>query len=358
MVAGCLGAVLAGGPVRGADDPKAEAAPGREIPAQFAPFEYLIGSWKGSGVPAANRVRGWPETHAWAWKFEKGNPVGMSVATTGDKVLTKAQLSFDSAAKKYTLDGTDPAGKAVVFTGGFDKTGKALVLDRVGATTDGAKQRFTMTPNANFVRYTLRFTEQEAGSPQFKPVIEVGLTKEGESFAAGGSAADLPKCIVTGGAAAMSGSYQGKSYPRCCTGCKDEVNDNPDKYVKKLAMRTEAGAGKAGAKAASSSVGKDDGTFGDVMVDEPGKVKSSAAPKAKGATPAKESADDSPKASEPAKGTDSSAKAASLLRLGQNLEKNGKPAAALTYYRQVVKLYPDSPSARTASDRIKALGVR
>ena len=189
----------------------------------------------------------------------------------------------------------------------------------------------------------------------------MGLTKEGESFAAGGSAADLPKCIVTGGAAAMSITYQGKSYPLCCSGCKDEFNDNPEKYIKKLAMRTEAGAGKSAAKPASSSVGKDDGTFGDVMVDEPAKAKAGrrqAEGQGRDGRPPRPSPTPTPPPSPPPRPSDASAKAASLLRLGQNLEKAGKTAAALDYYRQVVKLYPDTPSAKTAAERIKALGVR
>src|SRR5262245_40350970 len=67
-----LGAAVVGlAALSSADEPQATAF-GREIPAPFAPFEYLIGSWKGAGVPMANRIRGWGETHAWAWKFEKG----------------------------------------------------------------------------------------------------------------------------------------------------------------------------------------------------------------------------------------------------------------------------------------------
>src|SRR6476646_7706894 len=79
IVAGCLGMALVGGGARAEGDAAASGSSGREIPEQFAPFEYLIGSWKGAGVPTANRVKGWNETHAWAWKFEKGVPVGMSV---------------------------------------------------------------------------------------------------------------------------------------------------------------------------------------------------------------------------------------------------------------------------------------
>ena len=51
------------------------------------------------------------------------------------------------------------------------------------------------------------------------------------------------------------------------------------------------------------------------------------------------------------------ARGATLLRLGQNLEKSGKTAAALKQYQQVVKDFPNTPAARTAADRIKTLGT-
>ena len=321
---------------------------GREIPAPFAPFEYLIGSWKGTGVPTANRVRGWNETHAWTWKFEKGLPAGLSVTMEGSKALTKGQLAFDAASKKYTLTATDANRKAATYAGSLDAAGRTLALDRVGAVSDGTKRRLTLFPNANFIRYTFRVAEQEEGAPQFKPVIEVGVTKEGEAFASGGTSADLPKCIVTGGAATMTVSFQGKSFPLCCTGCRDEFNDNPEKYIKKLAERTEAG-GKPAAKPAST--GKDDGTF-DGLTDGP---KTATKPSAKmKAAPAK-TEEILKEKSEAPKVTDGSAKASSLLKLGQNLEKSGKASSALGYYRQVVKTYPDTPSAKTAAARIKAI---
>ena len=84
---------------------------------------------------------------------------------------------------------------------------------------------------------------KETGSTLFKPAIEVGLTKEGESFAAGASAAERPRCIITGGAATMTVSYQGQSYPICCTGCRDEFVENPEKYIKLLGLKAQGLAG-------------------------------------------------------------------------------------------------------------------
>ena len=51
----------------------------------------------------------------------------------------------------------------------------------------------------------------------------------------------------------------------------------------------------------------------------------------------------------------STARAATALRLAQNLEKSGKTATALKSYKQIVKDYPGTPQARTAAERIKAL---
>ena len=73
---------------RGGDD----AGP-RDIPAPFAPFEYLVGRWNGQGVPKDNpaqQFRGWTETHTWAWMFAKGKPVGLTLTIEGGKILRPA----------------------------------------------------------------------------------------------------------------------------------------------------------------------------------------------------------------------------------------------------------------------------
>lgn len=337
----------------GSSGATAADTPGREIPEPFARFEHMVGSWKGIAVPSANKLKGWPETHLWAWKFARGTPIGMTLECQGDKTLAKGLLTYASGTRQYRLEGSGPSGEAVVFVGAMDRTGKALVLDRVG-TTDGGKDRLTIRPNSNMIRYIMDLDHQERGAPQFRRVVEVGLTKEGEAFAAGGSAADLPKCILTGGAATMTVNYQGKSYPICCSGCRDEFNEDPEKYAKLAALRPQPAAKTSGKAAASSSrVGKDDGSF-DGLVDEPKTtIRARAAEKGDPRSSAKaKPADDSASSTESRK----AARAASQLRLGQNLEKSGKTAAALQYYRQLVKDYPGTTEATTAAARIKALG--
>jgi YHS domain-containing protein len=349
ILAGLLGVLLGGAQAVAAESER------REIPEPFVPFEHMIGSWKGQGIPTANRLKGWPEKHMWAWKFAKGVPVGMSLVLEGDKALTRAELTSDAATGQYRLEGTDPEGKTVAYAGTYGGTSssKMLTLDRVGDTPQG-KERIVIWPYSNKIRYALWLERQDPGAPQFKRAIEVGLTKEGEAFAAGGSAADLPKCILTGGAASMTVSYQGKSYPICCSGCRDEFNENPEKYAKLAALKAERGGSKTPVKAAASNVGKDDGAFADFGDEAKPKAKAASRPAAPKAEAEAAPAVEVPKSDDAA--SKDEARAASTLRLGQNLERTGKGASALSYYQRIVKEYPGTAAAKTAAARIKALG--
>src|SRR5262249_28329236 len=143
------------------------------------------------------------------------------------------------------------------------------------------------------IRYSMWFDRKEPGAPQFSREIEVGVTKEGEAFAAGAVAADAPKCILTGGAATMTVSYEGVSYPVCCTGCRDEFLENPAKYIKTAARRPRAGETPGAKPAKTSSVIKDDGAFAGLV--------DASAPAASSRRPSRSVAAPVPKAEEPAK---------------------------------------------------------
>ncbi|MFI5461287.1 MAG: tetratricopeptide repeat protein [Isosphaerales bacterium] len=352
----------------------------RDIPPAFAPFEYLVGRWKGQGIPrdkGANQFRGWTETHTWAWIFAKGKPAGLSVTIEGGKVLAAGKLSYDQARNRYLLEATEPRplGGRISFEGTLDESRKLLVLDRTAATgksaRDSGKMRLSLHPNANFVRYTMTEDRQEPGAFAFARLIEVGLTREGESFAGGSTASERPKCIVTGGAAAMTLTYQGRTFSICCTGCRDEFNDNPEKYVKKAALMLGAeGAKPKSNQPATSRVNRFEDAFaGDVVDSSAARTPSSKQEKTSPASTKKanKGAEASPSEikpqQKPAAKKDSARSAASklagraatLLRLGQNLEKTGKTTAALTYFRRIVKDFPDTPAAKTAAERIKAL---
>lgn len=351
----CLGLLgLLAGPALAADD---------EIPAELAPFEHLVGAWKGAGIPSANRVKGWPEKHAWAWVFSEGRPVGLSVSMADDRALAEGKLTFDPKAGRYRLDGNGPDGKPASFAGKLDDDRQVLTLDRVGNLPGGAKQRLTLRLNSNKIRYILWDDRQEPGSPRFARFIEVNQGKEGESFAAGAGASNLPKCILTGGAATMSVSFKGRSYPVCCTGCRDEFEADPEKYVKKAEARAKADAAKGG-DSKPSDVGKDDGSFdgllggSDAKKPPAEKAMPKDRPKADPARPRGDGKPKPPAEKKPADPGPAKDKAAELLEKARGLETQGKGQAAAVFYRIILKDHPKAPQAKTAAERLKALGEK
>jgi YHS domain-containing protein len=335
----------------------------RELPAAMAPLEYLIGRWKGQAVPRDNpaqQFRGWTETHSWAWLFAGGKPVGLSLTIEGSKLFERATVTFDAKARRYRLEGKRPGGQgeAILFEGTLDRSGKLLTLERAG---QAGRERLTLRANSNYVRYTMVLDRKEEGATLFRPAIEVGLTREGESFAAGSSSVERPKCIITGGAATMTVSYQGRTFPICCTGCRDEFVENPEKYLKLLSARSKAAPAKArtGTPTGSSVSRFEDAFAGDVELPTtkpPGTIDRGET----SASDVNEQAADQKKTALKARPRalipeELSSRGATLLRMGQNLEKSGKMSAALKQYRQVIKESPGTPTAKTAAQRIKSL---
>ncbi len=223
---------------------------GRDLPPALAPFEFLIGRWKGQGVPRDNpaqRFRGWTETHTWAWVFRGGKPVAMSVALQGGKLFSKGTLRYEPASKQYLLDATKSgdSSQPVPFKGTLDASGKLLILQRV---EKGTTERLTLRANSNYVRYTMLLDRKEPGAALFQP-LDRDRPDQGRRVVRGRLFGRRAPQVHhhrwrrhTHGAA-----IKAKSYPICCTGCRDEFIENPEKYLKKLALKTSAGgASKSG----------------------------------------------------------------------------------------------------------------
>ena len=105
-----------------------------------------------------------------------------------------------------------------------------LVLER---TTETQTQQISFTLlHGN--RYLYQLATKPKGAKNFARVWQVGATKEGEPFAEVNKG---PECIVTGGRGTMSVSYKGKTYYVCCSGCKEEFNAEPEKYIRLAAEK-------------------------------------------------------------------------------------------------------------------------
>ena len=132
----------------------------------LAPFNSLIGGWRGIG-----QVRRGSTSGSWRGQLEK-------------KVLTLvSEPDKDDIVSRVTLRQLN------------DK--RMLVL------------------------YETRRAEQSF----YSRVGEVGYTREGTRLASSDSSG--PECVVTGGAGTIKVSHDGKTYYVCCTGCRDAFNDDP-----------------------------------------------------------------------------------------------------------------------------------
>ena len=102
----------------------------RDIPAPFAPFEYLVGRWNGQGVPKDNpakQFRGWAEsTHGPG--CSPGKTGGMTVAIEGGKDPGDRHADHTSRRAKQSIDsqGIEPGpGEADRFRGDARQVGQA-----------------------------------------------------------------------------------------------------------------------------------------------------------------------------------------------------------------------------------------
>ena len=199
----------------------------------FRPLNPLVGSWKATGYPDGTREERqkgfWNEAVSWEWRFDKADPRLVATFETG-KHFTRWDLRYLPGKKAYQLTATTPGKETLVFSGlltaGKQKE-QVLTLERIDESKK-EDQRLVVTL-LHHNRYLYRWETRPAGAGPFARKYQVGATKEGEPFA---NVPKGPECIVSGGTGTIRVNYKGKTYYVCCSGCRDEFNADPEKYVK------------------------------------------------------------------------------------------------------------------------------
>ena len=183
----------------------------------------FVGQWKGNGESKSGKSELWKESAEWSWDLKGAEPA-LRVKFDGAKQFSEGRLTFLPDKKKYQFVVKDADKKDQTFLG--EIKAKKLLLTRDDADT---KDKYTieMSTNNEGARFVYNVAMQKGGKGIAKRLAEVGLTKEGASLAGG----KKNECIITGGLGTMAVSYAGKTYYVCCTGCRDEFNANPKKYV-------------------------------------------------------------------------------------------------------------------------------
>jgi YHS domain-containing protein len=212
----------------------AEAPARRSAKVALRPFNDLIGSWRGTGEPYGTRAEKqkgfWEEKIAWQWQF-KGEDAWLLAGIDKGKHFSRAELHYLPARDRYQMKLTTPKKETLIFEGELKERQLTLVRH------DGGEEQRLVLSLLHANRYLLRYDVKAAGQTAFAPRFRVGATKEGVAFAGGDSG---PECIVSGGKGTIRVSYMGKTYYVCCTGCRDEFNAEPEKYVKEFEAKKKA----------------------------------------------------------------------------------------------------------------------
>lgn len=217
---------LTGGPAASQDSKKPEDA--AKAKQALAAVQDFIGLWNLEGTQkAGGKTEAWKEKVSWGWKFKDGDAwITVDFAEGKGRYFTGGTLRYDVGKKKYVLTLTGSDKTEQIFVGDLAKGG--LKLERKDAAT-GDVYRLTMTTLVEGIRFQLKFQKQEGGKGLASDVFAFNGNKDGESLVGGGT--KKPECIVSGGAANTAVTYQGKTYYVCCSGCRDEFNANPEKYI-------------------------------------------------------------------------------------------------------------------------------
>jgi YHS domain-containing protein len=195
-------------------------------------LEEFLGVWNLEGsVKAGGKETIWKEQVDWSWKFKTVEPtIRVTFADGKGKFFSGGELTYDLAAKKYKLALTAADKTTSVYTGDF-KIG-VLKLERKDAKGD--VHRLAVNTLADGVRMQVKAERQEGGKGLFQTALKMEGNRSGESLAGGAKKAE---CIVTGGAASIAVTYQGKQYFVCCSGCRDAFNETPEKFIAAAAKK-------------------------------------------------------------------------------------------------------------------------
>jgi YHS domain-containing protein len=195
-------------------------------------LQEFIGEWHLEALrKSGGKLEVWKETVRWGWQFPQSGPrLHVEFSQGKGKFFTHGYVTYDVAAKQYRLVLHTPENKEL------DLRGQVIrgTLKAESKDSSGDIHRVTMTTLAEGIRFQLRYDRQEGGRGLFLNVLGFQGNRAGESFAARKKA---PECIVSGGAATIPVTYQGKQYFVCCTGCRDEFYANPEKYIAAAAKK-------------------------------------------------------------------------------------------------------------------------
>ena len=220
------------------------------IVAALQPFQILLGDWRWGTFRKFGNFAKVGEDLKWVWDFQS-DPMRPALKGVSDAnpYFQKVWLTYLPDDEKFQLTGRTPDGESRILQGTWADNGEPreesdgkktqrtykLVLAQVSPTA-GDQWQVTLSQLDNN-QYLMVVARSPAAGKNFGPLDTVRQQRVGTSFAIADSDNPGPKCIISGGLRSMDVEYKGKKYPVCCSGCAAAFNDDPERWLAKLAER-------------------------------------------------------------------------------------------------------------------------
>ncbi|MBI3861263.1 MAG: hypothetical protein HY290_05150 [Planctomycetia bacterium] len=220
------------------------------VVAALQPLQVLLGQWRWITNRQFEGTKKSGEDLQWIWDFKHDkNQPSLTAKSSAHPYFKQVWLTYVPDDDKFLASADPVEGEPRVFRGTWTDGGEPkeesdgkkiqhthkLQLTQISpAEGDQWQLVFSQLDNN---QYLMTMTRRPATGKQFGPLDVVRQQRLGTSFAVADSDNPGPKCIISGGLGTMNVTYKGKSYPVCCSGCAAAFNDDPERWLAKLAER-------------------------------------------------------------------------------------------------------------------------
>lgn len=214
------------------------------------PLQIMLGKWRGT---TNQKFKGFSavEELEWIWDFrtDRAQPA-LTVKSDKSPYIREGRLTYLPQEQLFQFTVKNPDGVEHVMRGKFERepeeftgddnkpqrTYKLVLTEDEPAGNEAWKVALDQQENN---RYLVQFSRKR-GSGQFQMADTVGTQRLGTSFAASDEDYGDRKCIISGGLGTSTVSYNGKTYWVCCSGCQAAFNDDPKRWLAKMAEADKA----------------------------------------------------------------------------------------------------------------------
>jgi hypothetical protein len=225
----------------------------RAVISALQPLQILLGNWRWITNKEFGGMKKAGEDLKWVWDFQTDDTQPSLTATSAvHPYFQQVWLTYLPDDEKFKATAKTPDDQTRVFLGTWTDGGEPkeesdgkkvqhtfkMQLSQI-SPEDGDQWQLVVNQLDNN-QYLTNLTRRPATGKQYGPLDVIRQQRVGTSFAVADSDNPGPKCIISGGLGSMTVTYKGKSYPVCCSGCAAAFNDDPEKWLAKLAAREKA----------------------------------------------------------------------------------------------------------------------